>query len=295
MNKYAVIDIGSNSVRFAEEVNGAFPEREIYTTRLGSGLARTGMLSDEAMAKSVAVMKELARRARADGFVPAGYATSAVRDAANGPAFRERVEAECGFPVEVLSGEEEARLAFLGAAGRGGFDAMLDIGGASMQIVTADMRVSFRAGCVRCSDIAREAVGAFSPDDRPLEQRRAVEAYLDGIFDLPCFDAGRLVGVGGTITTLAALETGLDRFDPESVESVEITPSSLESRIAALIGMGERRREDPFLRERHDVILYGAYILAYALKRLRAKSISASCADGMEGYLMRLKYNGDHR
>ncbi|MCR5611541.1 MAG: hypothetical protein K6F68_06935 [Clostridiales bacterium] len=293
MNKYAVIDIGSNSVRYGEEASGRIPVKEVYTTRLGGGLAKTGLLPDEAMEKSLEVMKELSRRAKENGFVPVGYATSAVRDAVNGREFAERVESECGFPVEILPGEFEARLAFLGASGSGGFDTMIDIGGASMQVVTRDFGASFRAGCVRCSDIAREKSGASSPDEDPLAQRQAVNEYIDGIFSLPEFAVGRLVGVGGTITTLAALEAGLRDFDARTVENTVLTPDSLEKLIARLIEEGGARREHPLLRERHDVILYGAYILAYALKKLNAYELSVSCADGMEGYLMKVKNHGN--
>lgn len=288
-NKYAVIDIGSNSIRFAEEKNGAFPEREIYTTRLGSGLSKTGRLADETMERSLLVMRRLAERARADGFVPAGYATSAVRDAENGRDFALRVERECGFPVEILSGSEEARLAFVGASGLRSFDTMLDIGGGSMQVVREDFAVSFRAGCVRCGDIARERTGAVSCDDRPEDQREAVIGYLDEIVKLPDFDTGSLVGVGGTITTLAALEAGLTVFDAKTAESVRLTSAKVGMLIKKLADMGENRREHPLLKERHDVILYGAYILAYALDKLGADGLSVSCRDGMEGYLFRLK------
>lgn len=292
MSKFAVIDIGSNSIRYGEEKDGSFPSKEVYTTRLGSGLAQTGRLSDKSVKKSLAVIRILSDRARAGGFVPVGYATSAVRDAENGQAFRKKVEAECLVPVEVLSESDEAKLAFIGANRSGSFDAMIDIGGASMQIVTRDIAVSFRAGCVRLTDIAREKTSAVSPDDRPEEQRRAVEEYLDGILVLPDLTVGKLVGVGGTITTLAALETGLDVFDPASVERVEITPASLESMIARLLSLGEKRRENPFLAARHDVILCGAYILARALKKLNADSVSVSCSDGLEGYLAKVKRYG---
>lgn len=290
MNKYAIIDIGSNSVRYAEERDGLLPEKEIYTTRLGSGLSATGRLSDESMEKSLAVMRSLSGRARAGGFIPTGYATSAVRDAENGRGFAERITAECGFPVRILSGAEEARLAFLGASDGGDAGVMLDIGGASMQVVTRDFGVSFRAGCVRCGDIARAETGAADCDDLPGLQRAAVCRYMDGIVELPALDARTVVGVGGTITTLAALRTGLDRFDREAVEATVLTPKDVEELIESLAAMsdGERLRH-PLLSERHDVILYGAYVLAYALEKLGAKELLISCSDGMEGYLKKVK------
>ena len=296
MIEYAVIDIGSNSVRYAEERGGRLPDKEVFTTRLGSGLMRTGRLMDETMARSLAVLRMLSLRAREAGLVPRAYATSAVRDAANGPEFSNMVERECGVRVDVLSGEQEARYAFLGAVGDGtAYDAMLDIGGASMQVVTADFGVSFRAGCVRCGDIAREAVGASDCDENRMRQQRAVEEYMDSIWELPELDISRIVGVGGSITTLAALRAGLREFIPEAVEKVILTPDDVDALIERLAAMGGMRREHPLLAERHDVILYGAYILRHAMARLGADSIGISCADGMEGYLKVLKSENQYR
>ena len=290
MSKLAVIDIGSNSIRYAEESFGALGDKSIFTTRLGSGLNKTGLLRDDTMANSLAVISLLADKARAGGFVPKAYATSAVRDAANGREFAERVFNECGVPVDILTGEEEARYAFLGAAGENGaFDAMLDIGGASMQVVTADFGVSFRAGCVRCGDIARAVTGANDCDTDACAQRAAVEEYMDGEIKLPEMNVGSLVGVGGTITTLAALKAGLKGFSREVVDNVVLSKWDIEALISSLIEMGERRRLHPLLTERHDVILYGAYILRRALDLIGAESLGVSCADGMEGYFRLLK------
>ena len=285
MTDYAIIDIGSNSIRYAEEAEGRLPVKQIYTTRLGSGLMRTGRLMDETMAKSLDVIKMLGARARAGGFVPRAYATSAVRDAENGRAFTERILNECGVAVDILSGVQEARLAYLGAVGDEEDAAMLDIGGASMQVVTADFGRSFRAGCVRCGDIARETVCVPDCDTLPEEQRAAVKSYMDSIWELPPLGFSRLVGVGGSITTLAALSAGLEAFSVEAVEKVTLTPDEVERLIRRLVSMGESRRLHPLLRERHDVILYGAYIFHHAMELLGANEASISCADGMEGYL----------
>lgn len=288
VNKYAIIDIGSNSIRYAEEEGGRLPRKEIYTTRLGSGLMSSGRLSEQTMAKSLEVIGKLTERARDGGFIPRAYATSAVRDAVNGRDFAALIKEKFDCPVEILTGEQEARFAFAGAAGEE-YDAMLDIGGASMQIVTDAFGVSFRAGCVRCSDIARERTGAAGPDDRPYEQREAVREYVRSVFSLPEMNIRRLVGVGGTITTLAALRAGLVVFDQREAERVKLTPDDIKLLIARLIKMGDRRREHPLLRERHDVILYGAYILQFALEALGVPEMGISCSDGMEGYLAVLR------
>lgn len=295
MTKYAIIDIGSNSVRYGEERDGHIPDKLVFTTRLGSGLSATGLLAKATMDKSIEVIKELSARAKAGGFVPVAYATSAVRDAANGREFARRVKKECGVPVEILSGGDEARFAFSGAVGDRPGAAMLDIGGASMQIVAAGFAKSWRAGCVRCGDIARERTGAADCDaDRALQQR-AVEEYMDGEIDLPPLGFDSVTGVGGTITTLAALKTGLREFSPEAVESVRLGISDVDALIERLAALGEARRETPLLEERHDVILYGAYILRHAMEKLGVDEIGVSCSDGMEGYLMKLRAEEEGR
>lgn len=285
MNK-AVIDIGSNSIRYAAEKGGRLPDKEIYTTRLGLGLSETGRLMDKTMEKSLVVLRALGKRARDAGYDPAAYATSAVRDAENGREFAERIERECGYPVRILTGEEEARFAFLGAVGESGaYDTMLDIGGASMQIVTESIGASFRAGCVRCGDIARKATGAPDCDTAWRDQRAAVVRYMDGIVKLPDIAIRSLVGVGGTITTLAALRAGLTDFSAEAVEKTVLTREDVDRLIERLAAMGPARREHPLLTKRHDVILYGAYILHHAMELIGAFSMRVSCEDGMEGFL----------
>lgn len=295
-NRYAIIDLGSNSIRFGEESEGTIPVREIYTTRLGLGLYRTGRLADDRMEASLAVIKELSKKAVSDGFIPRAYATSATREAENGGEFARRVRTECGVPVEIISGEDEARLAFIGATAGLGLDedalsgvAMLDIGGASMQIVTKEHAASFRAGCVRCGEIARDMTGAPDCDTVWASQMKAVWGYLDGIFTFPKLSIKKLIGVGGTNTTLAALEAGLTEFSVETVENTVLTIWGIKKLIPKLAGMGDKRREHPLLKERHDVILYGAYILLYALDRLGVESMSVSCSDGMDGYLYKVK------
>lgn len=290
MTEFAIIDIGSNSIRYGEERDSAIPEKEIYTTRLGAGLSRTGRLAEDTAEKSLEVLRSLGNRARAAGLIPCAYATSAVRDAENGREFAERVESECGIEVRILSGEQEARYAFIGAL-RGSTDAdtMLDVGGASMQIVREDLAQSYPAGCVRCGDIARDAFRLPDCDTMWQMQRMVVDGYMDGLIELPHIDIKGLVGVGGTITTLAALKAGLTEFSREAVDAVTLTRRDVSVLINELAAMGEKRRSHPLLKERHDVILYGAYIVHHAMKLLKADSMSVSCSDGMEGFLKVMK------
>lgn len=287
--RYAVIDIGSNSIRYmTEDGDNALT----VMTRLGSGLAATGRLAGDTMARSVRVIAAMADNARHAGYTPVAYATSAVRDAENRAEFLEKVYAESRVMPDVLSGEREAEYAFRAATrGRGG---LIDIGGASMQLVTADFRRSYPVGCVRARDIALSKTGCRDCDDDFPAQRKAIEEYIDGLVAeksaLP--EAGSLipcVGVGGSITTLGALAQGLDVYDKSRVHGKVLTRMALEELIGVLIALGETRRFHPLLRVRHDVILYGAAILAKAMDLNSIEKLTVSTRDGLSGYLEAVK------
>lgn len=278
--RYGIIDIGSNSIRFMEEGRR---EKLIITTRLGSGLAGTGRLSGEAMARSVSVISALVSDARHRGLIPAAYATSAVRDASNRAEFLERLRAECGLTVDVLSGEREAAYAYLAAAQPHG--GLIDIGGASFQLVTEDFARSFPLGCVRGRDIALDTAGALSCDESWERQRRAVFDTVGAMLALPKTPVRAWTGVGGSITTLAALKAGLTAYDPGTVDAVALTQGDVEELISRLHAMGGARRNEPLLAARHDVILYGAAILSAIMELGNIGSVSVSSRDGMEGYL----------
>lgn len=274
--KLVIVDIGSNSVRCMQAESTAdgfgFSDKHIDTTRLADGLIRSGRLSDARMEDTLSVLASIKRHS---GDLPVcAYATSAVRDAVNGGAFAVRVSKLLGRPVAVLSGAEEALYARRGAKVSGG---LIDIGGGSTQIVTADHAVSFPLGCVRMldrfGDLPFEALYAAAA---PL----FMETYL-----LPQLPAQPFTAVGGTATTLAALCLGLDCYDRQKIEAYSMTPGSLHTQLCLLSDMGNAtRRTHPLLKKRHDVILHGGAILLYLMRALSIESLHFSGADGMEGF-----------
>lgn len=282
--KYAIIDIGSNSIRYMEEDRSC---RKTITTRLGSGLAKTGMISAESLKRSVSVIAALADDARHAGYIPEAYATSAVRDCKNREEVLKAIYEASGVMPRVLTGEEEADFAF-SAAVQPSEKGLIDIGGASTEIVTRDFSRSFPVGCVRGRDIALMETGAENCDDNWPAQRKTLEDYMDKLFDFPNPDFSPCVGVGGSITTLAALNLKLSGFEPKQVHNSVLTRPALEEEISLLCRLGDKRREHPILKKRHDVILYGAALLAYLMDRFKLDSLRVSLRDGMDGYLMHL-------
>lgn len=283
--KYAIIDIGSNSIRCLFQ--GAADKCGV-TTRLGTGLSQTGKLDNAHAKQSAFVVAEFAKTARRSGFIPLAYATSAVRDAQNRDEFLQLVKLLSGIDVDVISGEAEAGYAYRAAAKDGG--GLIDIGGASMQFSSETFKKSFPAGCVRGRDIALELTGKYDCDDGFSVQREALRGYLEPLV-APYLDAIRasrftpLVGVGGSITALVSLSYDITLFDKRLAHGKTMTYDALQNLIKTLIDMSSARIAHPVMKKRHDVILYGAILLEFAMELLGANEITSSIVDGLDGYL----------
>ena len=298
--KLLVFDIGSNSVRTLRATQEAgfapqFSSKHVYTTRLAEGLAESGALSQARMLQSLLVIRSLHGEHAPQGFSSFAYATSAVRDAKNGKAFIASVEEIIGSGhARILSGAEEAAFAQQGADPEGG-KTIIDIGGGSTQVVRPGSRESWPIGCVRAKDLA--------PYDDLASITEALYPILSGLFGPPELDErpdrpvlsseklpaqDLLLGVGGTVTTLALLCEGKDTFAHWQGEK-RIELFALRAVLNALDGMGDSQRATvPLLKDRHDVILHGGVILQYLLERLHSPRIAATLSDGLDGYALHL-------
>ena len=298
--KLIVFDIGSNTVRTArvtdsEDGAALVSHKRVYTTRLAEGLAETGLLSQSRMFQSLLVIRSVHTEAIEQGFFSYAYATSAVRDAENGRAFIDRVEDIIGVGhAKILTGEEEALFAQRGADPEG-TRTIVDIGGGSTQVVRAGFRESWPIGCVRAKDLA--------PQNELQEISEALRPILSGLFGSPELDERPdkptlpneklkpredLLGVGGTITTLALLCEGQKNFVPWSGEK-RIEFLDLCATLQMLSNLGDVERATiPLLKDRHDVILHGGVILQYLMERLHCMRVGATLNDGLDGYAMHL-------
>lgn len=294
--KLIVFDIGSNSVRTAKVTAGDdglpfFSHKRVYTTRLAEGLAEAGLLQQPRILQSLLVIRSVHAEASGQGFVSYAYATSAVRDAANGGAFIAAVEDIIGAGhARILTGAEEAAFAQRGAD-PSGTRTLLDIGGGSTQVIRPGYRESWPIGCVRAKDLAPyESLSEIAEGLRPI---------LSGLFGTPELDArpdkpalpnekqkpsSDLLGVGGTITSLALLCEGQRSFSPWTGEK-RIDFFDLSATLMRLSSMGDAARaEIPLLKDRHDVILHGGVILQYLMERMHCSSLGATLSDGLNGY-----------
>jgi exopolyphosphatase / guanosine-5'-triphosphate,3'-diphosphate pyrophosphatase len=300
--RLAAVDQGTNSVRLlvAEpDGEGGFTElgRDMVITRLGQGVDGTGRLAADALQRTTEVLERYARRARAlhAERIRVG-ATAALRDAANAEAFARRVRELTGSEPEVVSGEKEAELSFLGAT-RGLAEAelgvtppylVLDIGGGSTEFVLGAERpsaaLSTQMGSVRLTE-------RFLTTDPPSEEelgalRKAVGETLDEVERwISVADTRTLVPVAGTATTVRALALGLDFYDPERIHRTRLSLADTERVVARLVAMTtpERAALAVMAPGRADVIVAGATILVEVMRRFGFEQALVSETDILDG------------
>jgi exopolyphosphatase/guanosine-5'-triphosphate,3'-diphosphate pyrophosphatase len=280
VTRVAVVDIGTNSTRLlvADAGDGALQElqRESIVTRLGEGVDATGRLGDEPQARVFAALDRYAEAIERHGAgLRRAVMTSAVRDAANGAEFAAVVRDRYGLDGRTLSGDEEARLTFLGATtGRehGGAPLLvIDIGGGSTELVvgargTVEFHVSTQTGVVRHTErhVRSDPPAAEELQALAADARRSIEAAVpDGVRAR----AGAAVAVAGTATSCAAIDLALDPYDPACVEGHELGRERLEAILARLaaLPLAERRDVTGLDPARAPTIVAGVVILLEAL------------------------------
>ncbi len=289
--RVAAIDLGSNSTRLlVADVDGdrlREIERLLTITRLGDGVDASGLLTEPAIERVVSCVMRYAERARElQSERPLATATSAVRDAANGGEFLTALERRCGVEARVIDGRQEARLTLSGVASAKGLGrpvVVCDIGGGSTEIIAGDggevtLAVSLDMGCVRMSE---RHLTSDPPTPGELAALRAQVAAM-----LPAaVPGGDLIGVAGTVTTLAAIDLGLDREIPERIDGHRLLRETVELELARLAGMRLRERRDVrgLMPERAATIVAGAAILAELMQRLDRDALEVSERDVLHG------------
>ena len=281
--KISAIDVGSNSVRLMVMADGKTLYKQLDTTRLGEGLANSGVLKPEAIERTARAVQLFAAAAELNGAgTPYVFATASVRSASNGGDFVKRVKQLTGIDVDVISGEEEAACGITGAL-RGRDGGIIDLGGASTEITLQKggktvYSKSVNVGTVRLYDIAGQ--------DRQALERAARTALKDyGNLSLAGTD---MYGVGGTATSLAALFHELPAYDPKVVDGTVLTVGWLGSMAERLLPMPveERKAMRGMDVRRADVIAGGCLLLHHILKRFGAEKLTVSESDNLEGYVL---------
>jgi exopolyphosphatase / guanosine-5'-triphosphate,3'-diphosphate pyrophosphatase len=281
----AVIDIGTNTTRLlvAEVEDGEVVELERRTTitSLGQGVDATGTLAQDAMdrvTEAIAVYREVIDRLGAERVV--ALATSAMRDAENGAAFRHFLRERFGIEATTISGDEEARLTYLGATGSRHDDRetlVIDIGGGSTEYVVGrpgrdpEFHVTTQMGSVRHTE-------RFLHSDPP--QHEELEQLADAVRStVPDVSVEQGIAVAGTATSLAAIDGA------EEVHGYRMSLATCERIVAMLAGMplAERRRVEGLHPDRAPTIVAGAVILTESIRSFGLREIEVSACDILHG------------
>jgi exopolyphosphatase/guanosine-5'-triphosphate,3'-diphosphate pyrophosphatase len=300
----AAIDCGTNSTRLLiVDSLGRAALREMRITRLGQSVDRTHVLAPEAMERTLAVLRHYRSLMDELGVTAVRLvATSAVRDASNGHLFLRLAAEAVGTEAELLAGQEEGRLAYLGAtadlAPTAGDTVVVDIGGGSTELVLARQGVlaaySMDLGCVRLSEryLSHDPPTEIELAETAREINREIDRSFESIDALSSLQPGsRLIGLAGTVSTLAALELGLPEYRREmvhhavlSVEAVVRWCTDLSSEPA-----GQRAQRPGMIEGRQDVIIGGALVLREVMARCGFDECLVSESDILDGLAMSLQ------
>lgn len=293
-NAVAAVDCGTNTTRLLiwDTVSNTALHTDLEITRLGAGVDDTGRLNDEAIERTLSAFHRY--RTLLDAYSPTqarAVATSATRDAANGSAFLRRGSEVLGHNLEVITGEEEGRLTFCGAAIRG-HCLVVDIGGGSTELALGrdghlEAVESLQMGAVRLTE-------RFLAHDPPLPQecdalRVFVREQLHHSRVREGAQGASVVAVAGTATSIAAIHLGLDRYLPAQTHHHEVPLTALDQLVDHLLAMTSAQRSEfspSFLPlGRAEVIVAGAMILQEILAALATDVYVASEHDILHGLI----------
>ena len=304
---YAVLDLGSNSVRLliGNVIDGRCAPKlyERAVTRISVGLSATGLLGEGPMRRTLEVLRGFRRITEAEGAtVSDAVGTSALREAGNSAAFLERVRAETGFEVRVISGEEEASLTALGVVASLGpmpSAMIVDIGGGSteMAIVRGHQLVASISEPVGAVGLIERHIKSDPPARAELESLRAecdaAALRFRGALGAP--EPGmRLVGAAGTMSTIAAMDLGLVRYERDRVHGHVVTIGRLREiyRLITAIPLHERLLIKGLEPDRTDLIMAGLTLTICLMETFGYRDLMISDAGLLEGLLTNMSLGG---
>lgn len=306
----AAIDCGTNSTRLLiGEVSGhdlRTLDRQMVITRLGQGVDATGRLDPAAIERTVEVLRRY--RTSIDAHDVASVrmtATSAARDAANADAFFDAAEAVIGVRPELLSGEEEGALSFAGATGEldpsAGPFLVVDIGGGSTECIVGTDHVeavrSLDIGCVRLTEKHLHS-DPPAPEELSNAIAESMAHYDDLLREVPqVMTARTVVGLAGTVSTVAAVEIGLAEYDRDAIHHLRLTRAAIEDvfRTLATEAHADRLHNPGLEAARADVIVGGCCALVALVRTLGIDELLVSEADILDGLVLSMAGAGERR
>ncbi|MGM0421005.1 MAG: DUF501 domain-containing protein [Bacillota bacterium] len=296
--RVAAIDFGSNSCRLLIAENSEGEITPVYydlnITRLAAGVDASRLLNKDSVARTLKVLRKY--RSKMDEYHVSDYravGTSALRDVDNPEILLEPLDKELDIEVEIISGEEEARLTYLGCTGKtskSNFQLVIDIGGGSTEFIFTekeDMKYfTLDMGAVRFTErYVVDPAGSLSD----IEKDELLKAAKNLLEEKLHFNKKAVnleaIGVGGTITTLATINLGITDYEPHLIEDYNLTVQDLKNIIQKLSSyeLKKRKEIDGLQPKRADVILAGSIILLAILEYLNLEGIKISDKDILYG------------
>ena len=295
--RIAVVDIGTNSTRLligdVEGTSVTEVERRTTVTNMGRGVDHSGLICSDAVDDVCTVIGDYKSRYEEMGAERVRtIATSAVRDAVNGEAFIAELRERFGLDARLLTGEEEANLTYLGATAHRpdeGATLVFDIGGGSTELIVGSgtkvgFHTSLQAGTIRQSE---RHLTSDPPDPHELEELAdEIRNLMDrAIAADPQAKASRAIAVAGTPTSLAAIDQGLEPYDPGRVHGYHLGMKRIQRMLSRLssLPLAERLRVPGLHPGRAPTIVAGTVILVQVMRAFKIKEIEVSELDILHG------------
>jgi exopolyphosphatase / guanosine-5'-triphosphate,3'-diphosphate pyrophosphatase len=295
--RVAVVDIGTNSTRLligdVEGTSVAEIERRTTVTNMGRGVDHSGLICSDAVDDVCTVIGDYKARYEEMGAERVmTIATSAVRDAVNGEAFIAELRERFGLDARLLTGEEEANLTYLGATAHRpneGATLVFDIGGGSTELIVGSgtkvgFHTSLQAGTIRQSErhLTTDPPNPHELEDLADEIRNLIDRAIAAD---PQAKAGRAIAVAGTPTSLAAIDQGLEPYDPGRVHGYRLGMKRIQRMLSGLssLPLAERLRVPGLHPGRAPTIVAGTVILVQVMRAFQIKEIEVSELDILHG------------
>ena len=297
--KIGAIDIGTNSMRLlvCDFINDELLNRKkfINTTRIGKGVDEHGFISQEAIRRNIDALKEFYKLSKSEG---CDYiyciGTSALRDIKNGDDFVRIAKEEIGIDIEIISGEEESNLGFLGVlkgANENDDILVIDIGGGSTEFILGNMdgikfSKSENVGALRMTEkfLTTDIVDNYEFDMMSEFIENEIRETLESLKEK---HINKLVGIGGTITSLSAINQELEVYSMEKIHNSVVTIDDIENILQNLkkMTLNDKKSLKGLQSKRADIITAGVKILHIIMKKLELREIIVSEYDNLEGLI----------
>ena len=297
--KIGTIDIGTNSMRLliADYNNGKIENRKKYvnTTRIGQGVDKEGYISEEALQRNINALEEFANICKVEE-CQAIYCmgTSALRDSKNGNIFVDRAKQKTNMNVEIISGNEESNLGFMGVLE--GLDTdeqilVIDIGGGSTEFIVGDIEgIKFanseNVGALRMTEkfLAKDPIDTNEFSNMSKFIYREIKDTIDYIKSK---QIKKIVGIGGTITSLSAMNQELEVYSMEKIHNSEVSIKNIKDILQNLkqMTLNDKKTLKGLQPKRADIITAGVEILNIIMENLEIEKIIVSEYDNLEGLM----------